>query len=360
MRTSLKSALVSIFFVFLLIAPEISSAKSLVIEGWVPYWKKTDGTAEVLANLRKIWVVSPFSFEVNSDGSLKDTLKISQEPWPEFIAEAKADKTKIVPSIAWTDGDAMQAVLSSSTARAAHEKNILDLITSSTYDGVDINYENKKAETNTYFSQFLKELAAQLHKNKKTLTCSIEARTPASSRFQVIPKDLAYANDFKKIGTYCDEVRLLAYDQGRIDYKLNQSKGKNSPYLPVADTDWVKKVVTEAINGGIPKSKLILGIPTYGYEYQIDRTSSTVTYSKVRSLNYNDFIGLQESYGDAKRNAAGEMTLTYTQGTSTRQISMSDAGAIMSKVKLAKQLGLKGISLFKLDGGTDPLLWKSL
>jgi spore germination protein YaaH len=43
-----------------------------------------------------------------------------------------------------------------------------------------------------------------------------------------------------------------------------------------------------------------------------------------------------------------------------RIVWWSDAGAIGDKIRLAKELGVRGIALFKLDGGEDPALWDIL
>ena len=41
-------------------------------------------------------------------------------------------------------------------------------------------------------------------------------------------------------------------------------------------------------------------------------------------------------------------------------MSWSDAEAIRAKADLAKELGVRGISIFKVDGGQDPALWNML
>ena len=359
-------------FCGLVFVPFSVSAAKLSFGAWVPYWKKTQAIPEATQYIKQIWTVSPFSYEVQGDGTIKDVMKLSESPWPEFIAYAKADKTKIIPTIAWIDGNAIHETLSSSTMRKAHVKAIAMLVKEKKYDGIDIDYEGKFAETKPYFSLFLKELYTEIHGMKKMLSCTIEARTPALSRFTTIPKDLEYANDYKSINAYCDEVRIMAYDQRNVDIKLNKTKGVSEYYMPVADKDWVKKVLDETIKT-INKKKIVLGVANFGYEYEVAQSELGNAYDKLQSLTYEEMITLASTTGSIpKRNSAGELSFVYKKqvpisttmptitATSTRYVSFSDAIAIQDKVKLAKSYGLKGVFLFKVDGASDPKLWTVL
>jgi hypothetical protein len=64
---------------------------------WIPYWRKTDGASSTLANLDKVTQISPFSFELQRDGSIKNALKVEEEPWTTLIAEAKKEKSENIP-----------------------------------------------------------------------------------------------------------------------------------------------------------------------------------------------------------------------------------------------------------------------
>ena len=66
---------------------------------------------------------------------------------------------------------------------------------------------------------------------------------------------------------------------------------------------------------------------------------------------------------------SGEMMLVFPASSSlepkplpnaTRVLSWSDAEAIRQKAKLAEELGVRGIAIFKIDGGQDSLLWNVL
>ena len=58
--------------------------------------------------------------------------------------------------------------------------------------------------------------------------------------------------------------------------------------------------------------------------------------------------------------------IATTTATSTplkkpiRLVWWSDASASADKMILAQTLGLRGIAIFKIDGGQDPLLWERL
>ncbi|MBI4159780.1 hypothetical protein HY504_01305 [Candidatus Wolfebacteria bacterium] len=370
----------------ILIIPSLSSAATFTYGGWVPFWKQINGTLDAAKNLDRFHNISPFSYEVKPDGTLVDVLKINDGFWPVWLAAARDLKVKIIPSIAWFRGAEIHALFSDKKKRIAHEDAITALVVKQKFDGIDIDYENKLAETNKYFSLFIQGLANRLHAKKKILSCTIEPRTPLASLFRNPPKTVERANDYRVLNKYCDEVRVMAYDQGLVDIKLNAAYGNGKIYAPVADPLWVKKVISEATKYIKPK-KVVLGIPTYGYEYQVAWEDNRLTYERLRSHTFFQAMNRAEiTGGTPTRNIAGELSFTYTTSTwitgvssglswsasSTRPsvipaigtagpvlrfISVSDAESAAQKIALAKKLGLRGVVFFKWDGEQDPLLW---
>jgi spore germination protein len=207
----------------------------------------------------------------------------------------------------------------------------------------------------------LKELSLRLHAKNKVLSCTIEARTPPESKYLVVPKKLEYANDYKAINLYCDQVRLMAYDQGTADIKLNMIRRLGGFYYPIADSSWVRKVLDLAVKD-INRNKIILGIANYGYELEVTDEKKYFSYKNVRSLSYSDLVKLaSEKKRPLQRDNAGELALTYlTPDKKMRFATFSDSRAIADKVKIAQDYGLKGVALFKLDGEGDPLTWSKL
>lgn len=354
MKTVRKILLLTIFSaIFLVPLGTMAASNKPIYSAWVPYWKKTEAAKETIANLSKLGEISPFSYTVKPTGELVDTMKLDSEPWPALLKKARAKKVKILPAIMWSDSVAIDKVLSNANARKDHIDKIMKEVTTRKFDGIDIDYENKYASTSPYFSTFLGELGVKLHAKKKTLSCTIEARTPPDSRFLTVPKVLEYANDFPTINKYCDQVRLMTYDQGTGDIKLNMEKRKGALYYPIADSAWVRKVVELALKD-IDANKIMLGVANYGYELEITDKVKFFDYKKIRSLTYKD---LQTLSGEQKikpfRNNAGELSLIYVKAGKIRYVSFSDAQAMADKFAIAKQYNLRGVAIFKIDGEGD-------
>lgn len=372
-----------------------TATPKLEVSGWVPYWRKATGTADVSPNLKLLKEVNPFGYTVKTDGTLFDAAKMDEEPWLSLRAQAKAEKVRFIPTVMWSNGAAIHKILSNTKTRIQLEDDITALVKEKGFDGIEIDFEGKYAETKDYFSTFLKGLYQRM--GNKWVMCDIEARTPLTSRYESTPPAEAYmyANDFVAINKYCDRVKIMAYDQGAIDLKLN-ADANNSPYVPVADPQWVYKVINLAAET-ISKKKLMLGVATYGYEYKVTPLSEQgYRYDLQWAFNPGYATQIMSQYqSNVTRNRAGELSFTYIPGVLPPGASLdietqtnlgnlptttysdgssavtsnlatfnilwwSDARAIQDKINIAKITGIRGVSIFKLDGGEDPALWDTL
>lgn len=339
--------------------------KDYTVSAWIPYWKGAQAVDEAIAHIDKIDIVSPFAYEVNETGVLQDKLKLYQEPFSRLASTTKAKKKLLIPTILWTDQKSMENTLHDKELRSVMITDILTEIRKYKLDGIDIDFEGKSADTRTDFSAFIKEASKRLHAANKLLVCTLESRVPLDSRYtKVTPelvKKIEYSNDWKAIAPYCDQVRFMAYDQMNTDQILLQQKGKDGFYKPVADIDWVEKVITLAM-WDFKWKKIVIGVPTYGNKYEIiEDSKGAVNYKFIGSMNWY--------YADQKakelnitptRNSAGELSYTFSENGHKYLVWYSDANAIADKVKIAKLYKVGGIAIFKVDGNNDPAIWKKL
>lgn len=301
----------------------------------------------------------------------------------------------------WSDREAMHRILSKQSTRVALAKAIAALVKDNGFDGVDIDFENKQAETRPYFSTFLKGLQMRLG-TKKWLMCTIESRTPLADRYwgtTPLPDAGIYANDLKAINKYCDRVRIMTYDQQSIDLKLREeAHARGEVYGPVADTAWVE--VVKLMSKDISKRKMMIGIPTYGYGYDVTAyANNEYIYDILFTFNPGYAWPIAASLGIApQRGSHGELYFTYVVNATTtsaiatstpsepmtllagnassaaasmiahanntnmsfRLLDWPDAESIRQESRAAKRLGVRGVSIFKIDGGEDANMWSVL
>lgn len=364
--------------------------------GWIPYWKTASGTEDVTPHLDKLTSVMPFGFSVKNNGKLSDTAKITKEPWTSFIAEAKRKKVRVIPTVMWGNGNTIHKILSNTKTRIALEDEIADMVKKNNFDGIDIDFEAKKHETLNYFSTFLKGLYQRM--GNKWIYCTIEARMPIEDRYpngaKVPPDAMDYANDYVEMNKYCDRVEIMAYDQGTIDIKLNNAR--KAPYAPVADPSWAEALVTLAAKD-IDKRKIIIGVPTYGYEYEVaplanggykykvlwpfnlkyatdiaGKLGITPTRTSANEIGFvydpKKLLAIAPTENDSTKTQQETATTSVAENAGTEVnslqpfnfLSWSDAVAIADKVALAKKLGVRGVAVFKFDGGEDQKIWDIL
>jgi spore germination protein YaaH len=375
-----------------------SANHDLEVAGWIPYWRDSQGMKDAKTHLSLIDTVYPFAFTVDADGSIKDQAGLTKKDWKSFTKTAQGKDVEVIPTIMSGDGAAMHAILSNTSSRKAHVKAIATMVEKGKYDGVDIDYEAKRAETKNFFSLFLLELKQALGKDK-VLSCTVEARTPPDSLYREVPEVVNYTNDYSALDLACDRIVIMAYDQQRADIKANDAR-KGLPYIPVADPLWVEKVVKLALEH-FDEEKIVLGIPTYGRQWAVTVAPDWFKgYESLEALNIPHMLDLaKREKMTPTRNIAGEMSFSYlpqrvdsaTQkaikkmkvpsGTAKgdkialqalayanktgKEVIVnvawySDAGAMIDKIQMAEKYGLRGVSFFKIDGEEDQKVWAYL
>ena len=375
-----------------LFVPAAAQGASYDVAAWVPWWSEETGTESALKNIKDLDVIYPFTFEVKNDGSLRNLADFDDDHWEDLFKEADDERVDIIPTITWFNAAEIHAVLSDDDKREEHIEEIVRMVKKNRFDGVNIDYETRWAETIDDSSEFLEELADEL--GRRDLTCTIEARMEPERRWRNVPDKIEYSNDYREINRHCDWVEIMAYDQQRADLLLNDER-RGVPYSPVADIDWVEHVVELALED-FDEKKVMLGVATYGRAWDVTVAPDWYRdYDSVAALNHKRILELIDIYdAPVGRTEGGEAVITYfpedsvwkilnqlptPKGTPkgyeaaakalmvatyanieipVRFITWSDAKAIEDKLDLVEKYDLKGTAIFKVDGEEDQKLWR--
>lgn len=232
----------------------------------------------------------------------------------------------------------VKEVLQSEAKRKALIDNIYSQLKKHGYSGVEIDFENVPPECKTNYSQFIKELSQKLKPNGFTVACAVPAKTGNSS------ESWLNGYDYSEIGKYADRVLIMSYDQ----HWPGGSPG------PVASIEWVEKVCKYA-SETIDNTKILLGIPLYGYDWPIDGgTGKAVTMSAVNGyistyggkIEWDDYS--KSPYYKYKDNK-GKERIVWFENVQSAQF----------KFQLAKKYNFKGIGMWRLGLETSDF-WTGL
>src|SRR5580700_1642135 len=155
--------------------------------------------------------------------------------------------------------DEMATMLKSPVARANLAQQSVRYLTQNHFAGLVVDFEEIPDKSQKDFSQFISELAKDLHdSNLKLMVC-----LPAA--------DWDY--DYAGIGKSADAIVLMNYDQ----------HWRTSAPGPIAAQDWFVRNI-DAILKLVPARKLVMGIANYAYDWPEKAGKKAGEQAKVESF----------------------------------------------------------------------------
>lgn len=213
-------------------------------------------------------------FETNANG---DLFYEYQDDYAKIMQFAQDKGIKTHASVVFMDRAGMHTLLSDPSKRQYLIAQLSQQVSQNNYDGVNIDFEYLGEADRDNFSQFLRELKLSLGDDKQ-LSVALFACTK--------PESWLTGYDYASIGEIVDRVIIMAYDYSY----------KGSPAGPVAPLWWVEEVVSY-LKTIIPAEKMLLGLPTYGYDWGDGLSTTTVTAARLQTLK--EQYNLTESFDNA-------------------------------------------------------------
>lgn len=278
------------------------------VTGWIPSWGITsgraviddDGAASLFAE------VSLMFYGTDDDGTID--MSTSQANIDAAVASARAQGLPVVPSIFDVQpAGVMRAILDDPARRTQHVQNIVALVTSKSYDGIDLDYEvfafgDPRSTWDSIrpdWIAFVAELGAALRAQGKLLSVTVP---PVWTSSNTTVGYTVYAQ--QEIAPHIDRLRLMAYDWS------TSSPG------PISPGWWVESVIAWS-SARVPLSKLQLGVPAYGRhwatkKYSADTCPVGATFRD--SITLRETAPLAASVGvQPTRHVSGELTFEWTE-----------------------------------------------
>ena len=199
------------------------------------------------------------------------------------------------------------------------------------FAGVDIDFEYVLAEDREEMAAFVRKTTQVMNLFGYTVSVALAPKTSAQQR------GLLYEGiDYRLLGEAANRVLLMAYEWGYT----------YGPPMAVAPVNMVRRVVDYAVSV-IPREKISLGIPNYGYDWPLPYERGV---TKAQTLSHQAAIQLAIDFGANIQFDETAMSpfFRYWQYGIQHEVWFEDVRSIKAKFDLVKEYGLSGTGYWQL------------
>lgn len=297
------------------------------------------------SNAKNISYISPFYYKLTSDGSLEKWDGVSQDKVDLLVSYARQRDVKVlalVHNLLYGEKNLgkklAHKVLKNYDSREKFVNDTFDLVSKAGFDGVMLDIEDINYEDRDNFSALVKQMKQTFAPHDLTVAVSVPPETGA-----LIPGSWAVNFDYKAIGRWADRVVIMAYDE----------HGYSTKPGPIASQDWVENVLDYSCSV-ISRDKIILGVPTYGFDWNAGKKAPKyLSFDLARKLaNENGEVPVFNQ-------THGAPSFSYSKDGQKHETWYEDVNSFKVKAEIVEKRGLRGLAIWRL-GMEDPEIWRYL
>ncbi len=225
----------------------------------------------------------------------------------------------------------IHSVVNNEAYRDSLIQNLLTLMEEKGYQGVDIDFEYILAEDRDAFSAFVRQVAETMRDAGYHTSVALAPKTSSDQA------GLLYeGKDYRALGEAADHVLLMTYEWGYT----------YGPPMAVAPVNQVRRVVEYALTQ-IPREKIDLGIPNYGYDWPLPYergVTAAATVSNVQAVQIAVEHGAEILFDPV----AQSPYFRYTEGGTEHEVWFEDVRSLQEKFNLIKTYGLRGCGYWQI------------
>ena len=314
----------------------------------------TNGASSVnsfLAHSKQIDLLVPTWYDVDANGL------VTGAPNDLVMNRAQSEKLPVMPIVAMFNKKGFHSFANDPAAQDRMNQALIRECKLHGYVGFQFDFENIDWIDRDALSALVKMSAEVLHKEGLQLSIATVPNAPGypgSGGFaKWIYTNWRGAYDLAAIGKYVDLVCLMTYDQ----HTRWTTPG------PVAGWQWTVDNMEYALKV-VPREKLSLGIPLYGYHWFTGAPTVDKTTGDEKPNPEAEYIGTpnalllaQEYGGKPEWDAEDHSAYFYFYRDQMREwIYYTDLRTFKDRFQLIEQNGLDGFCSWVL-GEEDPAIW---
>jgi spore germination protein YaaH len=315
------------------LAGKTSLAKK--VYGWHPYWISSG--AYLSYDYNALTHIAYFGYE--TDSATGGYTSIHDWNTTPIIGYAHQRGVKVTLTVISFNNDPNDKLLSDTLKQQTMINTLISLLKSRNGDGVNFDIEAVRSTQRANLVSFMRRAATQIR--AQVFGAEISMATPAV--------DWSGSWDFNQLAQICDYLIVMGYD-----YYWSGSTTAG-PVAPLEGESYnITRTVDTYIANGVPREKLLLGLPWYGYDWPVQGPARKANASgTASSRTYAVAEPMASTYGKSFDQATKVPWFSYTSGAPWRQVWYDDSQSLGLKYDLVNSRALGGIGIWALsyEGG---------
>lgn len=225
----------------------------------------------------------------------------------------------------------IHSVVQSESASAALTANLTEMVVRKGFAGTDIDFEYILAEDRDAFTAFVRRVAEAMRGIGRQTSVALAPKQSADQ------KGLLYeGKDYGGLSAAADYVLLMTYEWGYT----------YGPPMAVAPIFQVRKVLDYAVTE-IPREKIRLGIPNYGYDWPLPFVKGE---TKARTIGNVEAVQIAAANGaEILFDERAQSPYFYYEADGIRhEVWFEDVRSMQAKFDLIEEYALNGAGYWQI------------
>lgn len=287
-------------------------------------------------------VVSPNYFDITAEGNLDVTWRLQTS----FITEMHKRGIKVVPFLAnhWNQTAGINGLKN----RDQLAQNIAAAIEQYNLDGVNVDIEGVGHTYRDAHTDFIRLLRQYIPADKEVSVAVAANPNGWNTGWHGF-------YDYKALGTYANYLMIMAYDESW--------ESPDSPIGPVSSLSFFERSIQYAINQGVPKDRIVAGLPFYGRMWKLDgptlegRSITGMGLSSTRVAPLVTQFNGKNQFDEKTQSSYATFIIPEGESAFIGSVKLTEGNyviwyenepSIKAKLRLPKQYGIKGTGSWAL------------
>lgn len=310
--------------------------------GWHPYWASSGDYLNY--DYSVLSTIGYFSYNVDpQNGFYTDIHGWDETP---IIQYAHSQGVKVVMVITNFGYDNNDMLLSDTQSTNRLIDRSVFLVKKHGGDGINIDFESIRSSQRENLTNFMQNLSNKL-----------KAELPDAELSICLPSvHWTNAFDIRSLSKICDYMIIMGYD-----YFWSGSENAG-PIAPLENRAYcVRNSIIYNLENGATKDKLYLGVPWYGYDWQVESSEKmSKTLSSGVARIYPSMEKLSESHGKQFDIDYKSSWIAYNDN-GWRQAWFDDSLSLSYKYGIIDEYDLEGIGIWAISyQDKNGKVWKSI